>query len=576
VLEHQPNSSQMSSNVDTIKERLSIVDVLSSYIKLEPSGVNFKARCPFHNEKTPSFFISPDRNNYYCFGCGAKGDIFSFVEQFEGVDFRGALKMLAEKAGVTLDYEPRENGNEKEVLYSLMDKSMKLYEGELEKNSKAKEYLLNRGLTENTIKDWHIGYSPDDWHFTEMSLKKEFNILDIEKAGLIKKGDKGYYDRFRGRIMFPLFDTTGRIVAFSGRAFAQPDDTAKYLNSPETPIFSKSAVLYGLSKAKGGIREKDYSILVEGQVDLLMSHQAGFSNTVATSGTALTEQHLNILKRFSNRIMVAYDADGAGWRASKRAWEMGLSLGMEIKIAEIPEGFDPADLILKDKNLWTEALKNSQHIVDLSIEKVKTDIKDPRLLSKRIREEVLPYVANIESNMEQSHYVQKISELGFSTDSVMQDLQKIKRSQEPVLGKESTLDSQKIFKKDSLERKILGIIYWQDKIELPQIDRDFARGEMKRIVGSDIFEKIEIEFKDVIGDMIFEAESYYPKNELLKKDIIELLKQLEIENLKKVFSMKMKEIAEAEKSGNIEGAQMLLIECQGVSKKINDLKNPSS
>jgi DNA primase len=566
----------MSSNVDTIKERLSIVDVLSSYIKLEPSGVNFKARCPFHNEKTPSFFISPDRNNYYCFGCGAKGDIFSFVEQFEGVDFRGALKMLAEKAGVTLDYEPRENGNEKEVLYSLMDKSMKLYEGELEKNSKAKEYLLNRGLTENTIKDWHIGYSPDDWHFTEMSLKKEFNILDIEKAGLIKKGDKGYYDRFRGRIMFPLFDTTGRIVAFSGRAFAQPDDTAKYLNSPETPIFSKSAVLYGLSKAKGGIREKDYSILVEGQVDLLMSHQAGFSNTVATSGTALTEQHLNILKRFSNRIMVAYDADGAGWRASKRAWEMGLSLGMEIKIAEIPEGFDPADLILKDKNLWTEALKNSQHIVDLSIEKVKTDIKDPRLLSKRIREEVLPYVANIESNMEQSHYVQKISELGFSTDSVMQDLQKIKRSQEPVLGKESTLDSQKIFKKDSLERKILGIIYWQDKIELPQIDRDFARGEMKRIVGSDIFEKIEIEFKDVIGDMIFEAESYYPKNELLKKDIIELLKQLEIENLKKVFSMKMKEIAEAEKSGNIEGAQMLLIECQGVSKKINDLKNPSS
>ena len=564
------------SNVDIIKERLSIVDVLSSYIKLEPSGVNFKARCPFHNEKTPSFFISPDRNNYYCFGCGAKGDIFSFVEQFEGVDFRGALKMLAEKAGVTLDFEPREEGNEKEVLYSLMDRSMKLYEGELDRNPKAKEYLLNRGITENTIKDWHIGYSPDDWHFTEMSLKKEFNILDIEKAGLIKKGDKGYYDRFRGRIMFPLFDTTGRIVAFSGRAFAQPDDTAKYLNSPETPIFSKSAVLYGLHKAKGGVREKDYSILVEGQVDLLMSHQAGFSNTVATSGTALTEQHLNILKRFSNRIMVAYDADGAGWRASKRAWEMGLSLGMEIKIAEIPEGFDPADLILKDKNLWTEALKNSQHIVDLSIEKVKTDIKDPRLLSKRIREEVLPYVANIESNMEQSHYVQKISELGFSTDSVMQDLQKIKRAQKPVLGKESSLDSQKIFKKDSLERKILGIIYWQDKIEVPQINIDFARGEVKRIIGSDIFEKIESEFKDVVGDMIFEAESYYPKNELLKKDIIELLKQLEIENLKKVFSMKMKEIAEAEKSGNIEGAQMLLIECQGVSKKINDLKNPSS
>lgn len=564
------------SNVDTIKERLNIVDVLSSYIKLEPSGVNFKARCPFHNEKTPSFFVSPDRNNYYCFGCGAKGDIFSFVEQFEGVDFRGALKMLAEKAGVTLDFEPRENGNEKDILYTLMDKSMKLYEDELEKNVQAKEYLLSRGITENTIKDWHIGYAPDDWHFTEMSLKKDFNILDIEKAGLIKKGDKGYYDRFRGRIMFPLFDTTGRIVAFSGRAFAQPEDTAKYLNSPETPIFSKSSVLYGLHKAKGGIREKDYAILVEGQVDLLMSHQAGFSNTVATSGTALTEQHLNILKRFSNRIMVAYDADGAGWRASKRAWEMGLSLGMEIKIAEIPDGFDPADLILKDKNMWTDALKNSQHIVDLSIEKVKIDIKDPRLLSKRIREEVLPYVSNIESNMEQSHYVQKISELGFSTESVMQDLQKIKKAQEPVLGKDTADDSKKMFRKDSLERKILGIIYWQEKITEPHIDILFTRGEVKRIIGFDILEKIEVELKDVAGDMIFEAESYYPKSELLKKDIIELLKQLEIENLKKVFSVKMKEISEAEKAGNLDRAQMLLIECQGVSKKINDLKNPSS
>lgn len=565
------------SNVDTIKERLSIVDVLSSYIKLEPSGVNYKARCPFHNEKTPSFFVSPDRNNYYCFGCGAKGDIFSFVEQFEGVDFRGALKMLAEKAGVTLDYEPVEAGNEKDILYSLMEKAMKLYEVELEKNPKVKEYLLGRGLTEKTIKDWNIGFAPNDWHFTEMSLKKDFGISDIEKAGLIKKGEKGYYDRFRSRIMFPIFDTTGRIVAFSGRAFDQVDETAKYLNSPETPIFSKSAILYGLNKAKASIREKDYSILVEGQVDLLMSHQAGFSNTVATSGTAITEQHLNILKRFSNRIMVAYDADGAGWRASKRAWELGLSLGMEIKIAEIEEGYDPADLILKDKNLWIEALKKSQHIVDLSIEKVKADIGDARLVSKRIREEVLPYVANIESNMEQSHYVKKISELGdFSVESVMQDLQKIKRAQEPVLGKNEESTGDKIFRKDSLERKILGIVYWQEKNTDPQIDLVSVRSELKRILGEKEYEAIELSLKDMISDMVFEAESYYPKNELLKKDIIELLKQLEIESLKKIFTIKMKEISLAEKEGRMDEAQMLLVECQGVSKKINDLKNPSS
>ncbi len=561
------------SNVETIKERLSIVDVLSSYIKLEQSGVNFKARCPFHNEKTPSFFVSPDRNNYYCFGCGAKGDIFSFVEQFEGVDFRGALKMLAEKAGVTLDYEPREKGDEKETLYALMDASMKLYESELQKYPKVKDYLLGRGITENTIKDWHIGYSPNDWHFTEMSLKKDWNITDMEKAGLIKKGDKGYYDRFRGRIMFPLFDTTGRIVAFSGRAFEQGDDTAKYLNSPETLIFSKSAVLYGLHKAKLGIREKDYSILVEGQVDLLMSHQAGFSNTVATSGTALTEQHLHILKRFSNRIMVAYDADGAGWRASKRAWEMGLSLGMEIKIAEIPEGFDPADLILKDKNMWVEALKNSQHIVDLCIEKVKSDIKDPRLLSKRIREEVLPYVANIESNMEQSHYIKKISELGFSEESVRQDLQKIKRAQEPVLGKYNTETNGMSANKSTLERKIFGIVYWQEKSPEPKIDLDFVKGELKRILGEEVMKTVESDSKDSVPDMIFEAESYYPKSELLIKDINILLNKLEIEELKKVLAVKMKEMT---MSKDESGANILLVEIDGIQKKIEKLKKPST
>ena len=306
-----------------------------------------------------------------------------------------------------------------------------------------------------------------------------------------------------------------------------------------------------------------------------MSHQAGFSNTVATSGTALTGQHLNTLKRFSNRIMVAYDADGAGWRASKRAWEMGLSLGMEIKIAEIPEGFDPADLILKDKTMWTEALKNSQHIVDLTIEKVKTDIKDPRLLSKRIREEVLPYVVNIESHMEQSHYVKKISELGFSEESVRQDLNKIKRDQEPTLGDSNSV-SEKPFRKDSLERKILGIIYWQEKSGEPQIDIEFIKNELKRIVGVDIFNSIESELKAVASDMIFEAESYYPKNELLKKDIVELLKQLEIDNLKKIFTSKMKEINLAEKEGRIEETHMLLIECQAISKKLNDLKNPST
>ena len=563
----------MSSHVDTIKERLGIADVLSSYIKLERAGTNFKARCPFHNEKTPSFFISPDRGTYYCFGCGMKGDIFSFVEQFEGVDFRGALKMLAERAGVTLTYESKGESNEKETLLALMESATKLYEKTLSENQNVREYLLKRGITEKIIKEWRIGYAPDDWHFTEMSLKKHSNIIDLEKAGLVKKGDKGYYDRFRGRIMFPLFDTSGRVIAFSGRAFARPDDDAKYLNSPETPIFSKSSVLYGLNKAKPAIREKDYVILVEGQFDLLMSHQAGFAHSVATSGTALTEQHLRLVKRFSNRIMVAYDADGAGWRASKRAWEMALALGMDIKIAEMPEGFDPADLILKDKNLWTEALKNSKHIVDLALEKTLADKSDRRLFGKRVREEVLPYISSLESNIDQSHYIKRISELGdISEEALWKDLSQMTKDKEHAHVAEEVKVYNSL-RRDSIERKIIGIIYWQDSQSSPAIDPKETRREVERIVGAKALAEIESLLSDTKADLIFEAEVYYSKGELLKKDILELLNQLELEYLKNGFSIKMKEIALAEKAGDVAHAQILLAECQVISKKMQDLKN---
>ena len=563
----------MSSHVDIIKERLSITDVLSSYIKLEQAGTNFKARCPFHNEKTPSFFISPDRGTYYCFGCGLKGDIFSFVEQFEGTDFRGALKMLAEKAGVKLDYESRAEGDEKEKLYLLMESATKLYERTLAENPKALEYLQKRGLTEKTIKEWRIGYSPDDWHFTEMSLKKNAGLLDLEKAGLIKKGEKGYYDRFRGRIMFPLFDTAGRVIAFSARAFARPDDEAKYLNSPETPIFNKSSVLYGLHKAKASIREKDYAILVEGQVDLLMSHQAGFANTVATSGTSLTDHHLNLIKRFSNRIMVAYDADGAGWRASKRAWQMALALGVDIKIAEIPDGFDPADLILKDRAAWSESLKNSKHIIDLALEKILVDKNDRRLFGKRVYEEVLPYIASIPGNIDQSHYVKRISELGDITEvALWQDLAKMVHNREYTEVTDK-LNHNVLLRRDSIERKILSILYWQEKQVEPKVDCVKIRRELEQIIGSASLSQMESTLKDSHEDIIFEAEAYYSKPEILQKDSTELLQQLEIEHLKEKFAMKMKEIVLAEKAGDIAQAQILLMECQGISKKMQNLKN---
>src|SRR6185369_16545446 len=265
----------MNSPVDKIKERLGIEEVVSSYIKLDRAGNNLKARCPFHNEKTPSFFISPDRGSYYCFGCGASGDIFTFVEEFEGLDFKGALKLLADRAGVPLEAftpERKEAESEKERLYRAMEEATKYFEDNLRNNSKESkevlEYLTSRGVNEKSIKDFRVGFAILDWRKLYDHLRsKGFADADIERAGLAKKPEdksKAMYDRFRGRIMFPITDSSGRVVAFSGRIFVDDGKSAKYLNSPETPIFSKHAVLFGIDKAKESIRKNNFSILVEG------------------------------------------------------------------------------------------------------------------------------------------------------------------------------------------------------------------------------------------------------------------------------------------------------------------------
>src|SRR3989338_6120818 len=229
----------MSSQVDLIKERLSIVDVVGSYLKLDRAGGNLKARCPFHNEKTPSFFISPSRSSFYCFGCGAKGDIFTFVEKFEGLDFMGALKVLAEKTGVKLDTKNFQKDNRREILYEILEIATEFFADELEKNESAKKYILNRGLSEKTLKNFRIGYAPNDWRVLRSFLKsKGFSDADVSAVGLIKKTEKPsgdpYYDVFRGRIVFPIGDTSGRIVAFSGRIVVDDEKLPKYLNSPET------------------------------------------------------------------------------------------------------------------------------------------------------------------------------------------------------------------------------------------------------------------------------------------------------------------------------------------------------
>ncbi len=324
----------MGGDAERVKERLDIAEIVGGYVKLDKAGQSFKGRCPFHNEKTPSFFVSPLRQSYYCFGCGAKGDIFTFVQELEGLSFREALKSLAEKAGVEISNRPEaiKARGEKDELLQALEVATQFFENELSKNEAAKKYVLSRGITEASIKKWRLGYAPAEWralysHMLQLGFKKDVLV----KAGLVKPVAEGVgkepYDVFRDRVIFPLSDSNGEVIAFSGRALA-PEAVPKYLNSPDTILFTKSEVLYGLDKAKEKIRKQNYAVLVEGQVDLVLSHQIGVENTVASSGTAFTERHLERLKRLSKRIILGFDGDTAGEKAGEKAAELGLLLGL--------------------------------------------------------------------------------------------------------------------------------------------------------------------------------------------------------------------------------------------------------
>lgn len=421
----------MQSNTEQIKEKLDIVDVISSYIKVEKAGINFKAKCPFHNEKTPSFLISPARQTFYCFGCGEKGDIFSFVEKFEGLDFKGALETLANRAGIELKNfkkEGSERPDEKDKMFAIMEAATKFFENQLENSKPNLNYLEKRGVLTNSISKWRLGFAKDEWRGLYDELTRQgFSKGEMLMVGLIKKVDKEekYYDTFRNRIMFPIFDIADRVIAFSGRALKEDDKTPKYLNSPETKLFYKSEVLYGFNVSKNYIRKLDYTVLVEGQMDLIMSHQAGVLNTVASSGTALTNLHLKKIQKLSNRVIIAYDSDSAGKKAARRATELALSSGMEVKIVTLPEGEDPASVVKEDPTKWKSALKDAKHFIDYILENTIKENNDKNL-AKTIMKEVLPLIHLISSEMEKTQYVKKIAlKTRVREDDVWNDLKKI-------------------------------------------------------------------------------------------------------------------------------------------------------
>ena len=602
-------SAMNRNNVEEIKARIPIEDLIGSYIKVEKAGKSYKARCPFHNEKSPSFFISPDRGGYYCFGCNAKGDIFSFVEQFEGLDFRGALKILAERAGVKLVHDEKSDG-ERDRLYRVMELATAYFEEQLAKTADAKEYVKARGINDETVKKFRIGFAPDGWRNLMIYLKgKGFNEALMEKVGLIKAKDAEtsksgvieYYDRFRGRIMFPISDSSGRVIAFSGRILkdvknADGSSPAKYLNSPDSPLFDKSLVLYGLDKAKSEIRRLNYTIFVEGQMDLVMSHQAGIKNTVASSGTALSEEtansagiisNLGLVRRLSPNIIIAFDSDNAGRKAALRASGIALSLSMDVKIADIVGGKDPADLVKEDIEKWRQTLKDAKPVIEFELDNVIREVSDSRKLIKAITDRVLPLVARIDSSTDQSHFISMIADKAkIQADLLWKDLNVVaKRIKEaemtanpnvaantftsPVNTIAKAKTSSEMGKRvDLIERRLFGLIFLMEKEGLnDQVSS--INDQVKKMAGDSYSSRLK-SAEENIGDLMFEAESFFgsvagENGKNWDKSAKELLKNFEEDILSDEIVNTMHELKIAEKAGNQEKVMELAKKCQALS-----------
>ena len=475
----------MLSPIDEIKSRLDVVEVIGSYIKLHKTGANFRTLCPFHSEKKPSFFVSPARQIWHCFGCGRGGDIFGFVKEIEGVEFGDALRILAQRAGVELKkYTPEyaKLKSERQRLYEICELATRFFEKQLEESStgkEAKKYLLSRGISEESIKKWRLGYSPDTWQglsdfLTSRGYKKE----EVEKAGLGISSEVGsFYDRFRGRIIFPIFDLNSQVIGFGGRVFKEKDKTevAKYVNTPNTLLYDKSRVLYGLDKSKLEIRKKDSCILVEGYTDVIMAHQAGTQNIVATSGTALTPYQLKILKRYSENLILGFDMDVAGDWATKRGIDLAQLWGFNIKVVLLPEEKDPADIISKSPRTWEKLISEAKSILEFYFESSFSRIDKAMPEGKKeISKILLPVIKRIPNKIEQSFWIQKLSkELGVREESVIEELKKVKLNEEIYgLEPEEVISQPPKSRKELLEERII-ILILKSPQNLNLIKKDF-------------------------------------------------------------------------------------------------------
>ncbi len=537
----------MSDNTQQIKDKLDIADFIRTYVPLTPAGKSLKGNCPFHKEKSPSFIVSPDRQIWHCFGCSLGGDIFGFLMRYENIEFFEALKILAEKAGVDIGQISGPDQKALNVLYEANRLAKDFFKAQL--TPAVQEYLKSRGLKPETIAEFEIGFAPDDPEaLTRFLLGKGYQIAAIEKAGLSIKTERGTYrDRFRNRIMFPLINPFGKTIAFTGRIMPgfEAENLGKYVNSPETPIFNKSKLLYGLDKSKNFIRDNKTAVLVEGQMDLIMSWQDGVKNLVATSGTALTADHLRNLKRLADALVLSFDQDAAGKMAAERTIDLANAADFSVKVLAVPSDLgvkDPADIAKANPGMMAKLVADAQPAMEYLIGQYQVSDKSDALKWKKNVRAVLSRVRAIASPIERSRWLKIVSDQsGIGPTALEEEMQNLK-DEAPKFSDENIQPGEKtklpqLSRKDLISQRIVSLVlnhagfyeHVKDSLsELPinyKLILEHGRDPKSLSLGADL---------QPVADLVslrsgLDFDSDEPK---VKAELLELARQLKMENLR--------------------------------------------
>ncbi|MEX1014657.1 MAG: DNA primase [Candidatus Paceibacterota bacterium] len=562
----------MPSDVERIKDKIDVVDLIKSYVNLNPAGKNFKGLCPFHQEKTPSFMVSPERQIWHCFGCGEGGDLIKFVMKYENLDFPEALRFLADKAGIEIKTFSKGEQKIFDTLYEINEKSKHFFVEKLSKNKEALKYLEDRGLSKETIEEFELGYAPGGEELTKHLLQLGYKIDEIEKAGVSTKRSSGLYkDRFIKRIIFPIVSEIDRTVAFTGRVFTKDEvyeNIPKYLNSPASPIYKKSKILYGFNKTKIHIKKKKAALVVEGNMDLLMSYQYGIKNIVAVSGTALTKQHLEKLRRITDTVILTFDNDQGGLRALEKSLDIFSKLDFHTKAVNLGKYKDPAEALIDDSSFFKKSLKEAKPAFERLINFYFSN-KKPLSINrkKKIVRHVLSKIEKIDSKIEQDIWLSKLSEKsGVSETSLRGEMtNKNEKSTKKVNLNEKIDKTNNKSRYELVSERLITLAFTKEKfLTILKENQNIFPEKYRKVIDNP---------KNELAGLIDLKSSFISENvsdKDLEDEFTELIKSIKIEFLMNRSNelKKLKEKASTEKE-----KEELVARLDKIYKTINSLKN---